>query len=81
METSAQQVVKGVVADYILQCLDVVRSRIQDEFRRCTRDVQTARQSAANYGQPETVQHLMGQTQCLWDRDAIQQRRVEALTE
>lgn len=76
IEASARQVVgraSEVAADYYLQCLDGIRSRIQDDFRWCSREVQTVRQSAANFRQPEPVPRLMGQIQCLWDQDAVRQ--------
>ncbi len=50
MKGSTQLVVKaasGVAADYLMQCLDAIWSKVRDEFRQCTRDVQIIRQSAA----------------------------------
>lgn len=56
-----------MAANCLLQCLDTIRTRMQEDFRRCSGEVQAVRQSAANFGPPEPVQRLMGQMQSLWE--------------
>ncbi len=82
METSVRQIAAGatdVAAGCMLQYLDRLRTRLDDDLQFCMRELQGARKSAAKFGPPGPVQHLMGQIQGLWERLGVHQNRIDAL--
>ncbi len=84
METSVRQLAAGatdVAAECMLQYLDSFRSRLNEDLRLCTQEIQGARRSAAAFGPPGPVQHVMGQIQGLWERVGVRQNRIDALIE
>ncbi len=82
MEMSVCQVAGGatdVATGNLIQFLEWLRTRLDDDLQYCPRELQSARMSASKFGPPGPVQHLMGQVQSMWDCRGVRQNHIDAL--